>query len=185
MKTILTSLLLLLSASWVFAQDPQQDFEQEMLNQLNQLNIINFNPATSTNATQVAQQGNNNISAIDQVNPSAGLANTAVLIQSGNVNVATMNIVGSGNDINAIQDGNSNSYNLDLQGSDIVTNVWQDGNNNDIDQSLSVDGLDYTIIQEGNNNSINQVENDPTQATGLIIRQRGSGMDLVIRNSRF
>ncbi len=186
MKALLSTLCILLSGVLAFAQndDPQQYFEQQLLNQLNQLNIIQFSPAsTSGNTAQLFQNGNGHDAAIDQVNPTANQGNTALLIQNGNIHTANINMNGAGNTAEAVQEGRDHTYNLDLDGNRINTQVLQQGDGNTINQTLQVDGLDYLIVQQGTDNTITQTENDPNTATGLIIRQQGSGMDLIIRNS--
>lgn len=166
----------------LLAQTPAAQFEQQLLQQINALNIQRITPSGSQAVAQQYQNGQRNQGTIQQVQHN-GAANTALLIQSGHLHQAHMQMTGAGNEAAVIQQGNRNQYALQLTGDQIETQIWQQGTNNSIEQELAVDGLSYTLVQQGNNNTITQEETDPTTATGIMIRQHGNGMELIIRNS--
>ena len=179
-RLIAFSGLLLLSLS-LQAQTPAELFESQLLQQINALNVQTYAPSGAPVARQY-QSGYRNEGTIEQVQQQ-GAANTALLIQSGQLQQATMQMTGAGNEAAVIQEGARQQYNLQLHGDHIETQILQQGYNNSIDQTLAVDGLSYTLVQQGNHNTIRQEETDPTAATGIMIRQQGNGMKLIIRNS--
>ncbi|MBK0404732.1 hypothetical protein I5M27_17190 [Adhaeribacter sp. BT258] len=152
--------------------------ERYILNNSVQENV----PANARNVALVAQDGNSNTFDGKQVNAgSSRNPNVVVIMQSGNLNNASLEQTGENNKAKVSQLGEGNDYEGRMNGRNNETAINQFGNNNSINQNLEGEGMNYRLTQQGNNNQINQYENG-TQNKGYEVIQQGSGMNITITN---
>ena len=138
--------------------------------------------ANLRNVALVSQEGNNNSFDGKQVNNgSSRNPNVVVIMQTGNLNNASLEQTGENNKARVNQLGEGNDYEGRINGRNIETTVNQFGNNNIVNQNLAGDGVHYRLSQQGNNNQINQYENG-TRNLGYEVTQQGSGMNITITN---
>lgn len=125
------------------------------------------------NEAELIQNGSGNYSLSVQF----GSNNKLYLEMRGNMNAAATNQIGSDNSIYELIEGNRN-----------VTEIYQFGSNNSVQTDLIGDGNypilndGFPIVQYGNDNHISIKENQPGNM-GIMIEQKGSGMELRIENS--
>jgi minor curlin subunit len=170
------------------SQDPQDISTGQLLIQAGEIvqaSPAGFNSTPSAGANQalLQQQGNLNVSSIDQSILSAGRGNVASVVQNGNSNAAAAIQTGAYNQTTITQTGNQNVVVSKVEGYNTESEVSQRGNRNRVEQEIDRDNRRYTVEQIGNNNRLIQREttgNNP----GYEVEMRGNGIQVMIEQGR-
>ncbi|MFC5270402.1 hypothetical protein [Adhaeribacter terreus] len=190
MRKLLTHVIVFLAIVPVLCMAQSGKYEDELLTSqelASERYILNKSvqdnlPANVQNAALVIQEGNSNTFDGKQVNSgSTRNPNMIVIMQSGNLNNASLEQTGENNKGRVNQLGEGNDYEGRMNGSNNESTINQFGNNNQINQNINGDGMNYRLTQQGNNNQINQYENG-TQNKGYEVLQQGTGMNITITN---
>ncbi len=111
--------------------------------------------------------------------PGATSANVVILLQQGDFNSARIEQGGVGNRFSLVQRGNGNAISAQILGSYNTTNVTQNGTTNSYDLLLAADDVQLLpVVQEGDGNQAFQFVQPGLQPAG--IEQRGSGMEVTV-----
>lgn len=181
-QALLIILALLFLPLWA---QQEQDIQLEEVIELNQLGLINTNGLNGSKQTPAVPV----VSQMDEYRllfpggiPEIG--NSAMLIQQGNQNNATITMYGNRNSLGLLQNGNNNDYEGVISGEENLLRIFQMGNNNFISQELTGNNMEMEIIQQGNNHELIHIENSG-MSPAYQIQQTGShGMKIIIENDK-
>lgn len=169
-------------------RDEQEISTGQLLIQTSGINQIttgetNGNQSAMANQALQQQQGNLNVSSIDQSILNAGRGNAASIVQNGNSNAAAAIQTGAYNRTTITQLGNQNVVISEIEGYNTESAVNQRGNRNRVEQEIDRDNQRYTVDQVGNNNRLIQREttgNNP----GYGVEMRGNGIQVMVEQGR-
>jgi hypothetical protein len=161
------------STQWMSASNSKAQILQDGENNTASQNITGSNAGYSGGPVLVSQNGNNNTGTQTISGSGSTFSNNADIVQVGEFNVASQNIVGFKNKVTSYQGGKTNSVTQSQTGDGNYAEAFQSGDNNtivqtqngnnnwakatqigDFNQSTQVQsgGAISTVLQTGNNN---------------------------------
>lgn len=181
MKKVILAVVAIVTVALTQATAQTGKSEEALLENL-RANKLNRLPATAGDAALTNQEGEANVSVVQQVQANT-VANQANVLQVGSFNQVAVQQYGSGISTSVSQYGNNNSFESSLMGNNLSSDVVQQGDGNAVNQQIRGNDLDYSLIQLGSNNTINQVETTPASRSYQVV-QEGNNMNITIEQSR-